>query len=672
MSRPILTCGLGLLAVLAAPALQARSAQLQVARVGTPAGSVEQLRINLDWQDSADSGSLVLQAARVDLPALGGRLHAVRWRCPLQRLPGSGWTCVGELRAAGIAPMQLAIRLDETALHAELARAGTRVQLARTAARPDVFAVVLEQVPLAWMQGLLAQAWPQARFTGGRLGGRLRLQADARALQVDGPLQLAAAGVQNGDASIVGEGLGARVQLHYRSAPEAIRARVEATLQGGEFLAGNTYVALPQTPVGLQVEAIRVGRGGWVLPRIAWDDGAVLAATAQAALDAEGNLDSLSVQARSDDLTPFKPRYLSGWMGLAGLGGVDLHGGLSVQAQVQGGQLQAVAADLRQVDVRDPAGRFVFDHLQGDLRYSAGAPVASALEWQGGQLYGLKFGAARLPLSSADGELRAPGTVAVPLMGGRLALRDVVIRPPRAGEGMDIRFGLRLAEVDFGQVSQALGLPPFQGRLSGDIPHAHYAQDRIEFEGGLQLGLFDGQVAFSSLVLERPFGTAPSLGADISLRGLDLLRLTEVLGFGSITGRLDGRIDGLRLVDWTPVAFDAWLATADAPGVRRRISQRAVQDIGSVGGASFVQTLQGKLIALFQDFGYRRIGIGCRLENQICAMSGLHSEGNAFTIVEGQGLPRLDVVGHNRAVDWPTLVERLMAAGKGDVAPVIH
>ena len=71
------------------------------------------------------------------------------------------------------------------------------------------------------------------------------------------------------------------------------------------------------------------------------------------------------------------------------------------------------------------------------------------------------------------------------------------------------------------------------------------------------------------------------------------------------------------------------------------------------------------------------IGIGCRLANEVCAMSGLsHSDGsqanNAFTIVQGAGLPRLDVVGFNRNVDWPTLVERLVAVGKGEVAPVIE
>ena len=265
----------------------------------------------------------------------------------------------------------------------------------------------------------------------------------------------------------------------------------------------------------------------------------------------------------------------------------------------------------------------------------------------------------------------------MPFMGGRLTVHDVVIRPPRGDAGADIRFGLVLDDVDFGRVSQVVGLPAFQGRLSGAIPNAHYANERVDFDGGLSMQLFDGQVVFTSLALERPFGTAPSLGADITFEDLDLLRLTEVLGFGSVTGRLDGRIDGLRLVDWTPVAFDAWLESDPAPGVPQRISQSAVQDISSVGDASFVTSLQGRLIGFFDDFGYRRLGIGCRLANEVCSMAGLpHSHQGqgqgAFTIVQGAGLPRLDVVGYNRSVDWPTLVERLRAVGSGEVAPVVE
>jgi hypothetical protein len=112
--------------------------------------------------------------------------------------------------------------------------------------------------------------------------------------------------------------------------------------------------------------------------------------------------------------------------------------------------------------------------------------------------------------------------------------------------------------------------------------------------------------------------------------------------------------------------------------VRQRISQRAVQNISSVGDASFVTTLQGQLIGLFDDFGYRRIGIACRLHNGVCAMAGLEaaagsgSDSRGFTIVEGAGIPRLNVVGFNRQVDWPTLVERLQAVGSGELSPVVE
>lgn len=190
--------------------------------------------------------------------------------------------------------------------------------------------------------------------------------------------------------------------------------------------------------------------------------------------------------------------------------------------------------------------------------------------------------------------------------------------------------------------------------------------------------LFNGTVAVSSLAMERPFGVAPTLSADIAIDDLDLQSLTGVFGFGEITGALDGRIDGLRLVDWQPVAFDAALYTDRKRGLRQRISQRAVQDLSSVGDPGFANTIQAQLIGLFDDFGYARIGIACRLSDEVCEMDGLGSAGPAsmqergFIIVQGSGLPRLTVVGFNRRVDWPTLVERLAAVGSGEIKPVVE
>jgi hypothetical protein len=258
----------------------------------------------------------------------------------------------------------------------------------------------------------------------------------------------------------------------------------------------------------------------------------------------------------------------------------------------------------------------------------------------------------------------------------------MILRPPGSNDsmgdaGMDIRFALALDNIDFGRVSKALGLPAFQGTLGGEIPSAHYAGERLDFDGGLAMKLFDGEVRFTDLSMERPFGVAPSLSANIDFQDLDLLRLTEILDFGSITGRLDGHVHDLRLVDWTPVAFDAEMHSVRRAGTKQRISQRAVQNISSVGDASFVSSLQGRLIGLFDDFGYANLGISCRLANEVCEMGGLGNSprsqaANSFTIVEGSGLPRLNVVGFNRSVDWPTLVERLEAVGKGDVKPVVE
>jgi len=275
-------------------------------------------------------------------------------------------------------------------------------------------------------------------------------------------------------------------------------------------------------------------------------------------------------------------------------------------------------------------------------------------------------------MRSEGGAIALTQAVAVPMLGGTLRFEDMTLRPPANGQGAEAIFGLSVEHLDIARLANALNWPEFRGELTGRLPRAHYANERLDFEGGLSMTMFDGRVDVSSLSMERPFGVAPTLAADLRIEDLDLLALTEVFDFGSITGRLDGRIDQLRLVDWTITAFDAELHTQRTKGIRQRISQRAVQSISSVGDQSFMTTLQGQLIGLFDDFGYKDIGIGCRLANEVCDMTGLHSAGDAFTIVDGAGLPRLTVIGHNRRVDWPTLVERLEAVGSGDVSPVVE
>ncbi|HRP73405.1 MAG TPA: hypothetical protein PK743_12310 [Luteimonas sp.] len=661
------------LLVLATWPAQARTASARIERVTVSGVELHDVRVRLRWPAGAPQGELEIDAGRIEADALGYRFARVHWSCPLSSPSDGAWRCEGPLRRQGGLPLRLAVELSPATTDAVVSRGGTRMALQRSAAVPDMTRLQLAKVPLAWAQALLASGWSAGRIEGGTVDGEIGLHTPAgRPLRIEGRLEVDGVALESEDGSIAAGDLGGTVHFDYRQ-PAAAGAlvSVDGELRRGEALFGNTYVALGGQQVRFGVDARQLPGGGWSAPRLAWRDADTLSLDGSAELAADGRLRQLDLIARSPALADLPERYLSGWLGLAGMSGLQLDGALAANVRVVDGSLQSLDADFDGVDVRDPRQRFRIDRLDGNLRHAAGAAIYSELRWQGGALYDLAFGPIRLPLRGEAGTLRLREPADMAMLGGRLRFDHFALQPPDDTGGLRIGFGLELDALDVGQLAQALDWPAFHGTLSGRIPDARYADERLDFDGGLSMQLFDGRIDVGALSMERPFGVAPTLSADLSLHDLDLLGITGAFDFGSITGRLHGRVDGLRLVDWTATAFDAELHTEPRRGVRQRISQRAVQDISSVGDASFVTSLQGRLIGLFDDFGYRRIGIGCRLANEVCVMSGLHSAGAGFTIVDGAGVPKLQVVGFNRNVDWPTLVERLAAVATGDIAPVV-
>jgi hypothetical protein len=670
--RPSLRLLLLLLLACAAPAT-ARSLHASIARVSTGIATLEGVEVHLEWPAKATEGSLELRAESVVVPDLGYRWRRLAWRCPLQRDANGGWRCDGDLRTPRKRPLRLSLVLRTATTDVLLQQESARIALSRSAATPDLSTLDITRVPIAWTQALLAQAWPEAQLRAGTLDGHLDILSPARGpLRVRTTLHTAGMKFDTPDATTAGEDLAGRFDIDARIFDDRTLLAVDGSLHGGEFLFGNTYLALPATRIDLSFTAEGSDNAGWRLPRFAWHDDDVLQATGSIAFDRDAALRGFDVQVRSSDIAPMRDRYLSGWLGLASLGDLGMRGAIDGDLHVTDGQLQSARMQADRVFLDDPKGRFRFDALDGELRFSGGASETGTVQWDGGALYGLAFGPAALPIESHDGQLRLRQPVDVPMLGGSLRFDGFTLRPRKGDAGAEAMFGLSVQHLDIRQLAQAFGWPEFRGELTGRLPQARYADERLDFEGGLSMSMFNGRVDVSSLSMERPFGVAPTLAADLAIDDLDLLALTEVFDFGRITGRLDGRIEHLRLVDWTVTGFDADLHTDPKSGVPQRISQRAVQNISSVGDASFVGSLQGRLIGLFDDFGYARIGIGCTLVNEVCAMRGLRSAGNTFTIVDGAGLPRLTVVGYNRMVDWPTLVERIAAVGKGDVKPVVE
>ena len=651
--------------------VQARSVTAHIDQVDSAVAKLSGVSVRLDWPAEAAQGELRLRARRMDAPSLGYRFDDLDWRCLLQRTGGTGWTCAGEVRSRAGGALQLSITIDGDTVDGELARGGSRIGVHRDGARPDATMIDLTRIPLVWTQALLAQAWPTARIGAGQGDARLTVRSPAHGpLQIVGPVRLQGAALDTEDGSIAAADLDAEVDVDARLG-HFDQVLIDGQLRGGELLWGTTYLALEQRRVDLRLAALHRQGEGWELPELYWNDPGILLIEGSAALDPLTTLDRLELRLRSPNLAPLRVGYLSGWLGMAGLGELKLAGAVEGSLRMHAGALEEAELRLHDVNVEDAESRFSFAGLEGNLALSSGGPVASALHWRDGALHGLAFGPARLPFNSASGSLRLREAVTVPVLGGRLRLDHLLVTPPADGAGSALRFGLALEELDVGRLATALDWPAFTGTLSGNIPDAQYRDEQLTLDGGLQMDLFGGRVAVSALSMERPFGVLPTLSADIVLDDIDLMALTGAFDFGSISGKLDGSIAGLRLVGWEAVAFDAKLVSERQRGVRQRISQRAVQDLTSVGNASFVNSLQSQLIGFFDDFGYSRLGIACKLVNEVCTMEGLAPSAGGFVIVQGAGVPRLTVLGFNRRVDWPTLVERLAAVGKGEVKAVV-
>jgi hypothetical protein len=113
-----------------------------------------------------------------------------------------------------------------------------------------------------------------------------------------------------------------------------------------------------------------------------------------------------------------------------------------------------------------------------------------------------------------------------------------------------------------------------------------------------------------------------------------------------------------------PVAFDASFYTTPGDRSPRRIDQRAGSNLSSIGGGSggsVTAAMQGGFLRFFDSFRYDRLGLSCRLANDVCQMDGVAPADGGYYIVKGSGLPRIDVIGNQRRVAWTRLVRQLAA-----------
>jgi hypothetical protein len=343
-------------------------------------------------------------------------------------------------------------------------------------------------------------------------------------------------------------------------------------------------------------------------------------------------------------------------------------GEATVALTVSGGAIAAVDLELYDVSLEDQQQRrFALFGATGHIPWHRDEASAGEIVLKAAEFLKVPLGGVRIPFRVRSNGV-AVSSIRVPILDGALNLRDFAAGT--TSEGWRWRFSGEIEAISMAQLTHATGMPEMHGSLSGVVPEVRYRRQTLAMDGELSVNVFDGVVRASNVELIEPFGRAPRLHADIDMKALDLELLTRTFDFGTITGRLDARVSGLELVGWQPLRFDARLESS-AGNYPKRISQRAVQNISALGGAGAAAAIQRSFLRFFDQFGYEKIGLSCRLNNAVCEMDGIERAPQGYVIVKGGGIPAISVIGYNRYVSWRELVDRLKRITQENVKPIV-
>ena len=344
--------------------------------------------------------------------------------------------------------------------------------------------------------------------------------------------------------------------------------------------------------------------------------------------------------------------------------GLTLAGSADFSIEGGAGHVRRAALALHGAHAEAPQRALLLDKLDADLRYESSGAASVRLSAGALRIRDLHLGPIETTGAMRDGRLLIPNLL-IPMLGGVLALAEIEI-------GQDtMQLQGALTPVPMEQLSAALGWHPLGGELSFVLPKVTYAKSTLEVDGALLFKLFCGNARVDNIRLADPFGRTPRLTADVHLKRLNLEEMTGAVKFGTITGYLDVDVNELVMENWQPQSMDAKVLTSDGD-FKKRISQRAVQNISSIGGAGAGAAIQRSFLRFFDTFGYDKIGISCKLRNGVCAMGGADAASGGYTLIKGGGLPAVNVVGYNRLVGWQELLDRIKAVIDGNSKIIIQ
>ncbi len=515
------------------------------------------------------------------------------------------------------------------------------------------------QLPLDKLQTHLSHwlALPKAWNFSGNVQANINLKHDQH-LRCELQLSGDNVGFSHAAGTQVGEQLKLNLQMQANQQVRHWEADGVVKLHSGELYMEPIYVPVQQTAqlhTRLQWDTQEQRLN---IHELRYQHADILRFDANAEMSLQDGLRLQSAQlkiAPAFSIAALQKAYLHTWLADNNWKNLTLSGllGLAFDWRDGVGKLQL---DAQQLGVLTDTGSI--SGLSGTLHWHSLHARPSHLTWDGiqfGNTFAFPSAQLNLRLQGDSAKLLTP--LHLPILDGALHLAELEL-DQFSSEQPHLHLSGRIEPISMETLSKTLGFPTLGGQLAAIIPNIAYKQQRLEMSGALLLQVFDGDIVIHHLSLQDPLGRLPILQAAIDIKRLDLQTLTRFFEFGEISGRLSGYVKDLQLYNWQPIRFDAFVGTPEGSG-GGKISQKAIGNLSNLGGGSVADTLSRGVLSLFESFSYAQIGLGCRLRNKVCFMHGVQDTENAYYLVKGGGLPRIDVKGFNQQVDWDVLRARL-------------
>jgi hypothetical protein len=641
----------------------------------------------LDIQFSLGDDGLAMQASAAQFEVAGYQFTDVKLQCQQFKLVSQFWQCQQGTLAFNhtiMGKQQIVLVFSANSVLSEYYFTLNHLTLAGGQWRIDAtlkqqswqFTVDAEQAEISSFLTLITQLLPAQNLSvinawqpQGVVTGTIAMQGAGNQLQkADITLNSEDFGFSDDIGSRVAETLALDLVLAAEKKQDW-QFQADIAIDDGQSYWTPVFLDFQQTPFIFSITGfMQPQQQRWQIDNFNLQQQAVVAASGALTLE-EQQLKALQLEVSSSPLAAIYQWWLQPFTAGTAAANLETSGniGLSLNWQPQALEMQV---DLQQLTLHDKAERFALTGLDGMFAWTTEKDsVPVNVSWQQIMLGALPIAAGQLQAEVASNQLVLSETLDLPVLDGALQISDFNYH--YAEKGSDWQFQGLLTPVSMQALTEAFGWPLMEGKLSGVIPEVTYRDQQIDIAGALQIKVFDGTIILKDLQLQSPFGSLPQLTANLDLQRLDLALLTKTFDFGEISGRLDGQIADLRLLNWQPVQFDAHFATsASSPG-KRRISQRAVDNLSQIGGGAS-GIMSRSFLRFFEDFSYDKLGISCKLINEICHMSGVEEDDQGYYIVKGGGLPPwINVMGYTRRVDWPELLARLQAVKNSD-GPIIE